>query len=159
MAAVVLAAIAVARAQMFVATGRDTLRGLPGLEVLVEPLQPELARRGLSTAAIQAGVARRLVRAGITVYASQRENPSPAKAYLYLHLNALAIPGADVDAVAIQLQVRQTVHSLVNESNIVDAMTWDAHDILGLPEGGAGDLEAGIQSFVDVFITDWTAVH
>jgi hypothetical protein len=144
---------------MFVTTGRDTLRGLPGLEVLVEPLQPELAGRGLSATAIQVEVTRRLDRGGITVYASQRDNPSPAKAYLYLHLNALFLPGGDVAAVAIQLQVRQTVRSLVSESNIVDAMTWDAHDVVGVPAGDVSDLDAEIQPFVDQLIKDWTAVH
>jgi uncharacterized lipoprotein YmbA len=33
-------------AQMFVTTGRDTLRSLPGVEVVVDPVQSELERAG-----------------------------------------------------------------------------------------------------------------
>ena len=48
-----------ASAQMFVATGRDTLRGLPGVEVAVEPLDRDLERDGLTPAAIHSDVERR----------------------------------------------------------------------------------------------------
>ena len=56
-----------ASAQMFIATGHDTLRGLPGVEVAVEPLEPELERDGLTRAAIQTDVARRLGAGGVTL--------------------------------------------------------------------------------------------
>src|SRR6187551_90320 len=82
-----VAGAADANGQMFVSTGRDTLRGLPGVEVIVEGLQPELERSGLTGAAIRADVERRLRDGGISVYASQTANPSLAKAYLYVHIN------------------------------------------------------------------------
>jgi hypothetical protein len=148
-----------ASAQMFVATGRDTLRGLPGLEVVVEDVQPDVELNGVSRAMIQADVVRRLRAAGIAVYSSQRDNPSPAKAYLYVHVNALEFPAPKMYAVALQLQVRQTVRSVVSESQIVDAMTWDAHDVLGVPADRFAEVQAAIQHFVDLFVSDWVAVH
>jgi hypothetical protein len=147
------------RAQLFVPTGRDTLRGLPGIEVVVEPLQPELEQGGLSASAIRADVVRRLRAGGVTVYDSQARNPSPAKPYLYVHVNALEVPGERLYAVAIQLQLRQTVRSVVSVSQIVDAMTWDTHNILTLPAANLGHLGAEIQDYVDLFVGDWAAVH
>jgi hypothetical protein len=144
---------------MFVATGRDALRGLPGVEVQVEAIQPEIARRGLSGSAIGSAVIRRLRDRRIPVYGSQRENPSPAKAYLYVHVNALELPGETAYAVALQLQVRQTVRSEASESHIVDAVTWDAHDLFRVPAERVESLQLEIQRFVDRFIDDWTAVH
>ena len=111
LAAVLLAGAADAAAQMFVTTGRDTLRGLPGVELAVESLPPELEREGLNGAAIRAAVDRRLRAAGVRLFASQSENPSDAKPYLYVHVNALEIPGASVYAIAIQVHLRQTLRS------------------------------------------------
>lgn len=148
-----------ANGQMFVSTGRDTLRGLPGVEVLVEGLQPELERSGLTGAAIRADVERRLRDAGIVVYASQTTNPSLAKAYLYVHINALTLPQDAGYAIAVQVQLRQTLRSPVTGSNIVNAMTWDAQNVLGVPTSALQTVRAEVLTFVDQFAEDWAAVH
>jgi hypothetical protein len=148
-----------ANAQMFVPTGRDTLRGLPGVEVVVEELQPELVRGGLSAAAIRDDVERRLRAHGIVVYASHGENASPAKPYLYLHLNTLPLPGHAAYVVGLQVHLRQTLRSGVTGSNIVNAMTWDAHNVLAVPAGSLGAVRDEILDYVDLFIKDWLAAH
>ena len=148
-----------ASAQMFVPTGRDTLRGLPGVEVVVEPLERDLERDGLTPVAIQSDVERRLRAGGIIVYTSQTENPSEAKAYLYVHVNSLKLARPNLYVIAVQVQLRQTLRSLVTSSNIVDAMTWDAHDVLAVPIGKVERVRESIQEYVDQFIRDWTAVH
>jgi hypothetical protein len=160
LALVVAAAMAgAAHGQMFVTTGRDTLRGLPGVEVVVEALQPELEQGGLTQAAIRAAVEARLRGKGIQVYASQKDNPSPAKPYLYVHVNALEIPRQDMYAVAVQVHLRQTLQSPVTESNVVNAMTWDLHNVIGVPAADLGAVRGEIEAYVDRFIEDWTAVH
>ena len=148
-----------ANGQMFVSTGRDTLRGLPGVEVLVEGLQPELERSGLTGAAIRADVERRLRDGGISVYPSQTENPSLAKAYLYVHINALVLPQQAGYAIAVQVHLRQTLRSLVTSSNIVNAMTWDAQNVLGVPPNALMTVRAEVLTFIDQFVQDWAAVH
>ena len=145
--------------QMYISTGRDTLRGLPGVEVLVEGLQPELERSGLTGAAIRADVEQRLRARGISVYASQADNPSPAKPYLYVHINALPLQRPEGYAIAVQLQLRQTLRSLVTSSNIVNAMTWDTHNVLGVPTPNLQSVQAEVRDYVDRFIKDWLAVH
>jgi hypothetical protein len=147
-----------AAAQMFTPTGRGTLRGLPGVEVVVEPLPPELEASGLTADALRLDVTRRLAAAGIAVYASQGENGSPAQPYLYVHLNALSIPEGRL-AVALLVQVRQAVDSVVGPARIVDAVTWDAHNVLALPPGDPGGLHRELELYVDQFIDDWRAVH
>jgi hypothetical protein len=148
-----------ANGQMFVPTGRDTLRGLPGVEVIVEALQPELEQAGLVSAAIRSDVEKRLRDGGVTVYGSQTTNPSPAKAYLYVHLNALVLPQGTGYAVAVDVQLRQTLRSLVTSSNIVNAMTWDAGNVLGVPASGLQTVRAEVLTFIDQFVADWAAVH
>ena len=148
-----------ASAQMFVTTGRDTLRGLPGMEVAIEAFEPELERAGLPTAAIRAEVVQRLRAAGITVYASQNDNPSEAKPYLYVDVNGVRPVGQNLYAIALQVQVRQTLRSPVTSSNIVDAMTWDARTVLAVRGNNLTSVRAIILEYVDHFIDDWKAVH
>jgi hypothetical protein len=144
---------------MFIATGHDTLRGLPGVEVMVESLDPDLERDGLTHAAIQSDVERRIAAARIPIYRSQNENPSAAKAYLYVQVDGVRIPGQDLYAVGVQVQLRQTLKSVVTVSNIVDAMTWDAHTVVVAKLSELPRVRDTIQEYVDQFIRDWMAVH
>jgi len=148
-----------ASAQMFVTTGRDTLRGLPGVEVEVESLEQDIERDGLTVAAIHADVEQRLRAAGITVYTSQRANPSDAKAYLYVHVNSVKLPAQGLYAIDLQVHVRQTLKSLVTASNIVDAMTWDQTNVVVVRIQDVARVGEEIQRLVDQFIRDWKAVH
>jgi len=161
MAALVLIAgtPATASAQMFIATGHDTLRGLPGVEVAVESFEENLEHDGLVQGAIQSEIVRRLRAAGVAVYASQNENPSEAKPYLYVDVNGVRVPGQELYAIALQVQLRQTLRSPVTGSNIVDAMTWDARTVLVVKSNNLAAVADTIQEYVDHFIQDWMAAH
>jgi len=148
-----------ASAQMFIATGHDTLRGLPGVEVAVESVEENLEHGGLVQGAIQSEIVRRLRAGGIAVYASQNENPSEAKPYLYVDVNGVRVPGQELYAIAVQVQLRQTLRSPVTGSNIVDAMTWDARTVLAVKTNNLAAVGDTIQEYVDHFIQDWIAVH
>jgi hypothetical protein len=146
-------------AQTFVPTGRGTLRGLPGVEVMVENLESDIERDGLSRAAIQADVAGALRTAGIGVYATQQANPSDAKAYVYVRVNSIKLQTQGVYAIALDVQLRQTLRSLVTMSNIVDAMTWEQSNVVVVPVAQASSVRTEIQEYVGQFIQDWKAVH
>jgi len=145
--------------QTFVASGRDTLRGLPGMEVEVENLEQDVERDGLTRAAIQSDVVSRLQAAGVTVYASQTANPSAAKPYLYVHVNSLKLATTGLYAMNVEVHVRQTVRSVATASNIVDAMTWDHSDVIVVPVSQVAGVRTVIQGYVDDLIQDWKAVH
>lgn len=146
-----------ASAQLFVPTGRDTLRGLPGVEVAVEAAS-ELSHAELTTTALHGAVEQRLRAGGITVYATQMANPSDAKAYVYVHLNALSLPGK-LFAVAIQVHLRQTLKSAVTGSSIVNAMTWDQHTVAAATAADGAQLRDLVLEMIDQFVADWRAVH
>ena len=159
-ASVLLAGLgSTAGAQMAVPTGRETLRGLPGVEVIVEPVPPELEAVGVTSGALRADVTGQLTDAGIRVYASQGENPPLAQAYLYIHVNALRLDDSGRLALALLVQVRQAVDSVAGPTRIVDAVTWDAHNVLALPAGDLSGLRQELGLFVEQFIDDWQAVH
>ena len=147
-----------ASAQLFVTTGRDTLRGLPGVEVAVEPVPPELSQAELTTTVLHTAVEQRLRAGGITVYPTQAANTSDAKAYVYVHLNALPLPG-QLLAVAIQVHLRQTVRSAVTSSNIVNAMTWEQYTVAAAAAAEGVQLRDLVLEMIDHFVADWRAVH
>lgn len=145
-------------AQMFVTTGRDTLRGLPGVELLLEPTPSELRDAELTSAALRSVIEKRLREGGITLYASQSANPSNAKPYLYVQLTALTVTES-WQAVSVQVHLRQTVKSSVTESNIVNAMTWDAHTVAAVRPKEGAQLRDLVLEMVGRFVDDWRAVN
>ena len=149
-----------ASAQMFIASGHDTLRSLPGVEVIVESTGTgSRAQRIDGARRFKPDVERRLAAAGIAVYHSQNDNPSAAKAYLYVQLDDVKLPGQDLYAIGVQVQLRQTLRSAVTTSNIVDAMTWDAHTVLVAKTSELVRVGETIQEYTGQFIRDWGAVH
>jgi hypothetical protein len=146
-------------AQMFITSGKDTLRGLPGVEIAVEPLEADFERNGLRQAGIRSDIAERLRAGGVTVYASQNENPSLAKAYVYVDVTGVKLALQNGYAIALQVQLRQTLQSPVTASNIVDATTWDARTVLIVPGSGLSAVQATIREYVDHFVDDWRAAH
>lgn len=144
-------------AQLFIAAGRDTLRQLPGVEVVVE-VAAGLRHPELEGAALRRAVEDRLRAGGITIYPGQAANPSTAKAYVYVRLTDLPLPGA-LQAVALRLDLRQTVRSTVTESSIVDATTWETHALAAAgPKEGAA-LRELVLEMAGRFVDDWRAVH
>ncbi len=153
-------AAASASAQLFVSTGRDTLRSLPGLEVLVEPLQPELESANFSASSLARDVAKQLRAGGVTLYTSQRTNPSDAKPYLYVHINAASTATGRDYGVAVQVQLRQTLASVVTVSRVVNATSWDASDVVMTTDRTLpSDVSEAVRALVARFVDDWAAVH
>jgi hypothetical protein len=148
-----------ASAQTFAPTGRETLRGLPGVEVQVEDLEQDIEHDGLTRAAIHADVEQRLRAGGIPVYTSQGANPSDAKAYVYVLVNSVKVPRQGQYAINLQVHLRQTLRSLVAPTNIVNAMTWDQTDVMVVRTGDLPRVREVIRRFIDRFISDWKSVH
>jgi hypothetical protein len=143
--------------QQFVPTGSSTLRALPGVEVLVETIPAELQRAGLTQASVRVDVAR-VLQGVVVVFPSQAANPSAAKAYLDVRVTLLALPGGSY-AVGLQMHVRQTVTSLVTESKIVNAATWETGRLVSLAATDLPQLRDEIREMAEEFLADWKAVH
>ena len=59
----------------------------------------------------------------------------------------------------VQVQVRQTLRSLVTMSNVVNAMSWDQQVVIVVPGGSLQPVYGEIQTLVGTFIQDWKSVH
>jgi hypothetical protein len=155
----IAAGAAEARGQMFITNGAGTLRGLPGVEVVIDALQPELTDGGLTSGLIKSDIENRLQKAGITIFQSQAANPSAAKPYLHLAVNAVALPSGTDYVLGVQLQLRQMLRSPVTDSQIVNATTWDLQNVYVVSTAELPAMRAEIVTFVEEFVEDWTSVH
>jgi hypothetical protein len=144
--------------QLFVPTGGYTLRALPGVEILVETIPPGLQRAGLTQASVAMDVERLLKAGGVTVFASQPANPSAAKAFLDVRATLLALRDGSY-AVALQMHVRQTLASLVTESKVVNAATWETGRLVSVPAADLPRVRDEIRGMTEEFLVDWKAAH
>ena len=144
--------------QLFVPTGGGTLRALPGVEVLVETIPAELQRAGFTQASVRAEVMRVLEAGVVAVFPSQAANPSAAKAYLDVRMTLLALRDGSY-AVAVQMHVRQTVTSLVTESKIVNAATWETGRLVSMTATELPQVRDEIREMAQEFLADWKGAH
>ena len=103
-------------------------------------------------------VAQVLQTGSVVVFPTQAANPSAAKAYLDVRLTLLALPGGSY-AVAVQMHVRQTVTSLVTESKIVNAATWETGRLVSVAASDLSQVRGEIREMAEEFLADWKAVH
>jgi hypothetical protein len=150
--------VAPSAGQRFVPTGGHTLRSLPGVEVIVETIPVVLQQAGLTQASVARDVARSLQAGGVVVFASQSANPAAAKPYLDVRVTVLALRDGSY-AVAVQMHVRQTVASLVTESRIVNAATWEAGSLVNLTASELLRVRDEIRGMSEEFLADWKTAH
>jgi hypothetical protein len=149
---------ALSAGQLFVPTGGNTLRALPGVEVIAETVHPDLQRAGLTPGSLRTDVEGWLRAGGVVVFPSQAANPSAGKAYLDVRTTLLSLGDAGY-AVAVQMHVRQTVASLVTESRIVNAATWETGRLVSVTAADLPRLRDEIREMAEEFVADWKAAH
>jgi hypothetical protein len=142
--------------------GKETLKGLHGLHVVVEKLNPELERDGLATRQIQVDIELRLRKAGITVFSPGEANKADGPTVL--HVTVDAVRGDDVlenlYAVHMGVELWQTVYLYrLEKSPAFAAATWT---IRGTAFVGREKLD-GVRSYladqVDEFINDYLTAN
>ena len=134
---------------------RATLTGLTPISVVVEGLAPIAERSGLTSAALQADVEKRLTQAGIAV-------TPDADAYLYVHVT-VADPGAAAPLpyfVEVSLMQEVTLPRGVKTRTPLQVPTWWL-DRLGLVDAGRlrAVVNERVTEFVDQFVSAYRSVN
>src|SRR5262245_56922519 len=88
---------------------RESLRGLKGVNVLIEDLEAEVERDGMSKDQIQTDVELRLRKAGIRVLTEQESIVTPGLPYLYVRLAIYRRTNLPVYAYNIHVALSQVV--------------------------------------------------
>lgn len=104
---------------------RPMLRGLRGIHVFVEEINPDVERAGLTRSELQAKTEQQIRRAGIKVLSKEEQVLEKGRPYLYVYLHIIKF-GTRITRYLfyIQVQLNQDVY-LVRDSTIWGpAVTW-----------------------------------
>ena len=134
---------------------RVTLTGLTPISVVLEELPPIAQRNGLTSAALQSDVERRLRQAGISI-------TPDADAYLYVHVT-IADPGGRLPLpyfVDVSLMQEVTLPRGVRTRTPLQCPTWNLTS-LGMVSGTGLRMAIGdrVAQFVDQFIVAYRSVN
>ena len=151
-------------ATKFLSEQRDTLRGLPGLDVVVEGLTTEAEKDGLRGSDIQTEVELQLRLAGIRVL------PKDAMPYVYVNVNT--VKGSDgLYAYALRVEVKQSVRlglgptwsadrpASEDGDQIAHAVTWAVGSVGRIGAAKLREVRDQVKDDVNKLINDWLTVN
>lgn len=137
---------------------RATLRGLPGVAVLVVP---EVEWQGLTQAQLQTDVELRLRKARIRVLSEKERGETPGGPLLLVLVTATKVKDMSLYAVTVQVSLEQFV--LLERDPKIDsaAETWNTGwaGIMIVGESHLKDIRSNVADKVDRFITAFLAVN
>ncbi len=145
---------------------RETLRGIKGVRVVVESIEPEIEEAGLTRSQVQTDVELKLRTAGLNLLTPEERNKEIIRAsggaYLYVNPHILKlhkIPSyfqVDVYVFSIDLELYQAVYLMRNKKRAA-ALTWST-GVLGTNRD-LGKIRSEIKDRVDVFLDAWLSVN
>jgi len=119
----VLTCLDLSTAQAANTEGHESLRGLPGVQVLIEKIEPDAKADGLTEEAIKTAVELILRSSGIRVLTLLEGAMTPSVANLYVNVSVLK---SSPDYVYhVQLQLMQRVSLVHRPKHTMWAITWD----------------------------------
>ncbi len=136
---------------------RESLRGLDGVYVLVEDLNDDTKRAGLTVAQIKTDVELKLRKVGIRITTKEERLTEEGSPHLYVNVNVVG--SQQYYAYNISISLKQSVYLQWNFL-LIRVPTWTT--------GGAGkassrsireDARKNLGDFVDRFINDYLAVN
>jgi hypothetical protein len=138
---------------------RETLRGLPGVWVVVEKLPAELAQTGLTQGQVQTDAENRLRKAGIAILTQDECWQTPGMPWLYITV-ALLKASTTTYAATIGAVLNQEIILTRNPQIKAFGATWDAGVHLGaIGAESLATVRESVGSLVEQFITDYQAVN
>jgi hypothetical protein len=135
---------------------RPTLRGLPGIHVMISPLRLEIEQEGLTRARLQTRTESILQDAGIGVLSREKWFKAEGMPFLSVSATVLKLEGTGGYAYHISLELRQAVY-LVRTRIQTYASTWSI--------GGIGicrsldDVQAEVEEQMHRFVHAYSTVN
>ncbi len=139
--------------------GRELLKGLSGVFVLVEHIPEVLEKLGLTADQVSTDVELTLRRNGVTVLTEEEMFAAPGTPYLYVRIDGRAIEGKDVACVAHTIELKEKVALVRQPSQRVMATTWSTRNCGYVGFSRIPDLRDFIKDDVDRFCNSYLAAN
>jgi len=132
---------------------RETLRGLKGIQVLVEPI----TLAGLTESTLKTDVELKLRKAGIRVLTEDEWLKTPGYPYLYVNVTAIELKSPREFIYSVNVAFKQDVILSRNRSIETTGVTWDVSS-LGI-NSKLRYVREVVSDLVDKFMNDYLAVN
>ena len=137
---------------------RDSLRGLQGVEVVIESLRPDAQADGLSQEAIRTAVELILRSKGIRVLTRSESLSTPATPYLYVKVSTYN-HSSDLYAYAVTVDVMQKVSLAQRPQQMMSATTWEKGAVGTTGHSNIRMVIDSVESKVKEFANDFLAAN
>lgn len=138
---------------------RESLRGIPGVGVVVEDVSPEAAADGLSQDAIRAAAELILRSKGIRVLTNVERTRLGSAPYLYINVNTLK-EELGLYAYAVNVDLKQVVGLLSIKNAQAWGATWSASVVGAVGETTLSQIIAdAVEPLVKDFANDFLLVN
>ena len=140
--------------------GKESLRGLRGVNIMVESLQPDIEKDGLRKSSIKTDVELKLRMAGIKVLTKEEREKEPGMPYLYVRVSSIKRE-TGLHVFNIDVELGQLV-LLARDPKIICyyATTWRTTGEIGTIGGvKVNQLRDSIKDRVDEFINDYLEMN
>jgi hypothetical protein len=139
---------------------RASLKGLTGVFVLVEELNPPEEQAGLKAADIQTDVEEKLRLAGIPLLSKAEGVSTPGMPTLYISVSVASSATSDLWPFNIDVDLEQNA-SLTRSSEIFvpTAITWHVGAIGGVAKSDVPSIRDRVRGQVDRFVRAYLAVN
>lgn len=140
------------------ASQRGSLHGLPGVQLVVEAVQPDAEADGLSTQAIQTAAEKILQSSGIWVLTGPERIRIPSAPYLYVNVNTTKSPRGTY-SFSIVIQLNQAVTLLTAGKKKAYATTWSSESTGYTGADNLPQVVPVIEEHIKRFTEDFLAVN
>jgi hypothetical protein len=138
---------------------QESLRRLPGVEVIVETFLSEEEASGFSRDAIRTGVERVLQSNGIRILDGPERLETPSMPFLYVKVNPFKHSSADTYCLAIEVELHQAVSLTNRPEQRMSARTWNRVQVAIIGEQITGRVNELVEPLIKQFANDFLTVN
>jgi len=138
---------------------RESLRRLPGVEVIVETFLPEEEAAGFSRDTIRTGVELVLQSNGVRLLSEAERLETPSTPFLYLKVNPLKHSSAETYCLTIEVELHQAVSLTNRPEQRMSARTWKRVQVAIIGEQITGRVTEVVEPLIKQFANDFLTVN
>ena len=137
---------------------QQSFRGLKGIYVFVENLNPQIEKDGLTRDSIKRDVESMLRHAKIKILSKAEWFEVTGSPYLYLNANVLKLPDSKEYIYSVTIALKQNVYPVREPIEILGAATWSVGGIIGITPS-LDKIREAVREQVNKFIKIYLSVN
>src|SRR4029079_14242063 len=138
---------------------RESLRRLPGVEVIVETFLAEEEAAGFSRDAIRTGIELVLQSNGVRILSGSERRETSSAPFLFVKVNPLKHSSADTYCLSIEVELHQAVSLMNRPEQRMSARTWNRVQIAMIGEQITGRVTEVVEPLIKQFANDFLTVN